>query len=604
MPTQFLNLGDTDTTFTGADNDYVVTGGFGNNTLTFGNGNDQLTLGNGNNTLTLGAGTDQITAAGGNNTVTVGGGQDVILLGNGLNTVTAGDGNDTLTLGNGFDQVTTGNGGSNITVGNGAGDTVVVGTGGNTIAIGTGGADVVHTGSGGNTVSVTAAAIGADSILGALTSGNGTGNKLVLTTTGAVSAAGVSGFEIYQLANGQPNNLTLNSTNFTRLPGAITVLGGDSGDTVNAAALSAAEAINIQGGPGYDTTDLSYAKTQATLTLNSDTSWSINHGTAVDTFTGVDRLNFSDTGQFTANGDVTGFLALSLSAGLTSVAGSIGNEGLTFNAPASTVRVHGLQGITAVSGFQAGDTIDLAGITGATLVNGVGGATVTVGSGTLNLGTAPAGSAFKLYGDAHGGTDVLLDSPPPANAFVYTDVATNVPGMTTGNAYTGPVDYLQRQYILPGTDSEAMRANTPNVFLKGGPGEDALQVTGGNNVLDGGTGSNFLVGGTGADGGSDTFFVDGRGSAVTWSSLVNFHHGDAMTLFGFTAGTSTLPFTASDGVAGYTGTTIHSELGGAGTGVNGSVTFAGISLADAQSKFTISTGTTGGINYLSVAYTG
>jgi Ca2+-binding RTX toxin-like protein len=149
-----------------------------------------------------------------------------------------------------------------------------------------------------------------------------------------------------------------------------------------------------------------------------------------------------------------------------------------------------------------------------------------------------------------------------------------------------------------------MRANTPNVFLKGGSGDDALQVTGGNNVIDGGGGSNFLVGGTGADGGTDTFFIDGRGGAVTWSSVVNFHRGDAVTIFGFTAGTSTLPFTASDGAAGYTGATLHSELSGAGTGVNGSVTFAGISLADAQTKFTISTGNVGGADYLQIAYTG
>src|SRR6185503_12052197 len=104
---------------------------------------------------------------------------------------------DTITLGNGFDQVTTGNGNSKITVGNGVGDTVFVGTGSNTIHIGLGSADIIHTGAGNNTVFVASKAVGADSILGALTSFDGSGNKLVLTSTGTFTALGVSGFEIY-----------------------------------------------------------------------------------------------------------------------------------------------------------------------------------------------------------------------------------------------------------------------------------------------------------------------------------------------------------------------------------------------------------------------
>ncbi len=76
------------------------------------------------------------------------------------------------------------------------------------------------------------------------------------------------------------------------------------------------------------------------------------------------------------------------------------------------------------------------------------------------------------------------------------------------------------------------------------------------------------------------------------------------TKFQITDSRSTRPWTASDGAAGQQGATIHSELGGAGTGVNGSVTFAGISLADALAKFTVTTSTVGGNAYLNIAYTG
>ena len=121
--------------------------------------------------------------------------------------------------------------------------------------------------------------------------------------------------------------------------------------------------------------------------------------------------------------------------------------------------------------------------------------------------------------------------------------------------------------------------------------------------MDGGAGSNFLVGGNGNDGGTDTFFIDGRGGGVTWSTIVNFHHGDQLTLWGFVPNQSTQQWVDQDGVTGYLGLTLHSELGGAGTGVDASATLAGLNIGDLQ-KLTITTGTVGGNDYMLVQYTG
>lgn len=173
----------------------------------------------------------------------------------------------------------------------------------------------------------------------------------------------------------------------------------------------------------------------------------------------------------------------------------------------------------------------------------------------------------------------------------YTDVDTAGLGYTNGDAYSGPVAGLEHQYIWGSAHKVAIGASTNNVFLHGGSGDDAISVVGGTNVLDGGAGSNFLVGATGSS--VDTFFVDGRGGGVTWSTIVNFHAGDAATIFGFNPGVSTQPFTALDGIGGYQGLTIHSELGGAGTGVNASMTFAGIDQATADAHFTITSGALG-----------
>ena len=286
---------------------------------------------------------------------------------------------------------------------------------------------------------------------------------------------------------------------------------------------------------------------------------------------------------------------------------TLGGGSAMFETAGSTLRTRALSGTTAINQFVPYDSVDLAGITGATLVTGAAGTTVTAAGGTLTFGAAPAGSVYKLYGDGRGGTQVLLDSPAPADAVRFTDAATGSAGQATGEAYSGPVDYLQRQYIWSGTDPVAIIATTPNVFLKGGPAGDALQVTGGNNVLDGGGGSNFLIGATGADGGFDTFFVDGRGGVETWSTIVNFHQGDQATIFGFHPGISTRPYTENDGAVGYTGLTIHSELNGVGTGILASMTFTGVDLATANAHFSITTGTllpgtAGAIDYLLIQY--
>ncbi len=211
---------------------------------------------------------------------------------------------------------------------------------------------------------------------------------------------------------------------------------------------------------------------------------------------------------------------------------------------------------------------------------------------------------FQLTGNNATEELDLTYNGPPAPLFDITDTATGASSGSAGTAYTGPVSLLQHQFIWSSPDGAAIAAAVPDVFLHGGAGNDALSVGGGTNVLDGGLGSNFLVGGTGADGGADTFFLDGRAAGSTWSTVANFHHGDAVTIFGFVAGVSTQPWTAVDGAAGYQGATIHSELAGAGTGVNASVTFAGVSLADALGKFSVTTGVVGGTPYLNVAYTG
>lgn len=177
------------------------------------------------------------------------------------------------------------------------------------------------------------------------------------------------------------------------------------------------------------------------------------------------------------------------------------------------------------------------------------------------------------------------------NAFNYPSAMVGFSDTTTGQNgaikadYVGPASPIEWQFISQSNDDMAFSTSAPNVFVHSGSGTDAIQVKTGKNVLDGGLGSNFLIGGDG----NDTFFTDARGSGVTWSTLGNFHAGDAATLWGFVPGKSSYYWEANAGAAGFQGATLRADIDGNGS-IDASITFAGLSLNQAQHLST-STGT-------------
>ncbi|MBV9251501.1 MAG: hypothetical protein JO227_19915, partial [Acetobacteraceae bacterium] len=221
-------------------------------------------------------------------------------------------------------------------------------------------------------------------------------------------------------------------------------------------------------------------------------------------------------------------------------------------------------------------------------VNVAGGNTVQSDEGfTVSL-SSPSAGAVVGTGSASGTIQ--------SGAISVVDTSSGEPVAATVQAYTGPVAGLQEQYIAISPSSLNISVNTDNWFIHSGSGEDAIAVHGGTNVLDGGTGSNFLVGASG----SDTFFIDDRGaSADIWSTLVNFHAGDACTLWGVDQ-SFTLDWEDNQGAAGYTGLTLHAME--AGTPI-ASMTLAGYTKADLDSgRISIAFGSdpASGSNYLYV----
>jgi len=190
-------------------------------------------------------------------------------------------------------------------------------------------------------------------------------------------------------------------------------------------------------------------------------------------------------------------------------------------------------------------------------------------------------------------TDGFMVALPVAQ---LTDNTTNDNWEQSLNVYTGPLTYLTSEFVDVTPDKLNMTTKAANVFLHSGPGDDALQVTSGQNVLDGGTGSNFLTNGTGPD----TDFVDARGATRDiWSTMNNFHSGNSATVFGVTA-QDFKSWVDGQGVNGFTGLTTHIPLA---NGTIASLTLVGFTTNDLKNgRLTTSFGTdpASGSNYLLV----
>ena len=139
--------------------------------------------------------------------------------------------------------------------------------------------------------------------------------------------------------------------------------------------------------------------------------------------------------------------------------------------------------------------------------------------------------------------------------------------------YSGP---LNLKYVYPGTSGDDIVAGTSfNDFMNLGGGNDAVHMGPGDDIVDGGGGSNFLSG----DAGRDTFFLDGRFLVPVWSDITDWEVGEALTLWGWTAGVSKSTWSNNDGLPGFTGATLFADIDGNGL-METAVTWTGVKIAD------------------------
>ena len=204
-------------------------------------------------------------------------------------------------------------------------------------------------------------------------------------------------------------------------------------------------------------------------------------------------------------------------------------------------------------------------------------------NGVLGVLSASPLAAQTAIAFSNSGTTSLGPTP---GSFTVQDQTTGTTTTLAGTAYTGPVAGLTSEFVTNTSDILNVTAQTPNSFIEiappvGGapPSEAGINVStaNGNNVLDAYGNSNFYTGGTGID----QFYEDTRTlTGNSWSTVVNFHSGDNLTLWGVTAADFTPNWIGDTyGAAGATGltgvfvptTAGHSEA---------SVTLAGFKMAD------------------------
>ncbi len=166
--------------------------------------------------------------------------------------------------------------------------------------------------------------------------------------------------------------------------------------------------------------------------------------------------------------------------------------------------------------------------------------------------------------------DLLANYAPPAYQINSENVIASI--------YSGQVTFLQFE-VLGSNSSDIITGVHTNDFINLLGGDDAANSGDGQDVLDGGVGSNFLTGGASPD----TFFLDGRSGANTWSTITDFANEDNVNIWGWQQGTSQLILSLDNqGAEGFKGATFHYDLNG-DRYIDTSITFSNLVLASLPS---------------------
>jgi Ca2+-binding RTX toxin-like protein len=376
------------------------------------------------------------------------------------------------------------------------------------ITLGVGIGNLLQTGAGGSTLLVSSAAIGTDTIQGAMTTNDGTGNQVILATAGTANITGVTGFQTFRLGDGGLNSLTVNDGNFIRLPGkSISVLGGDAGNTVNASTLSAANAVRLIGG------------------LTIDTFIGGAGDDTIDGRGGADVMAGGGGGDTYIVDQIRDRVIEAIGGGTDTIL-TLSDYTLRAGQEVEFLRAHTGTPSLRLNGNELDNRIF--GGTGDDMINGRGGADrMAGGAGDDRYFVDDAGDTIvELSGM---GTDIVFSFTP---SFI---LGANVENLTLSDGATSGTGNSLANVIRSFTGADTI--------LAGKAGDDRLIGGDGADTLNGGVGVDVLAGGAGAD---SFVFLKGEAAGdritdfVVGTDHIDFYGYDADATFAKVAGAWTV----------------------------------------------------------------
>ncbi|MCX7893546.1 MAG: PA14 domain-containing protein, partial [Burkholderiales bacterium] len=549
-----ITSGNDPDTIAGGAGDDVISSGDGTDEITGGDGNDQITSGSGRKTIHGNAGNDVINVTGttlAGTVITGGTGNDVITIFGGPGLIIGNAGNDQITLGGSGDAVIWGDDENDSNPAD-DGDDVIVSGAGNDLIFGTGGNDTIRGGGGADTIFGGA---GDDILYGGLTaSGGDTAANVIVGGTGNDRIWGDLGNDVITGNDGDDVIFAL--------AGNDDVQGNDGDD-------------EIHGGAGDDLLVGNRGDDTIFGDAGNDVIWggeAIHPRAAFDL---ANPANFTNPLFFDANEAVypSGFtppritpvILLGLSVGGEAddkFSGSLNDWNDHLYGGDDTDFIFGGGGRDEIFGGGGDDYLDggdlgdeVFGEGGNDIVRGGANDDVVHGDYKYELGSARVGPQ-KFYGDegidqvyGDGGSDFLFGDWAPE---VVANDGVNPVRLSTGQRLYGGegIDFLyafagvaitagnaalQHEYTLAGDElhggagNDWLYGNLRRDVLIGDSGNDYLHgdylsgptlaqnvladVTGGADLLVGGSGQDQLLGGGGDDvlyGGADTDWLEGQ----------------------------------------------------------------------------------------------